>query len=279
MSDKDLTTPVANVSTLSHVAVLTRYDSRFGVSFLEDFACSGFSPALLVVEQTPFARRLRQLRTLARRIGWPDALRYNVRFWTPLLLRRLSFGRLRKLPRWHSLAPQVLAVRDINDPVVAKTLASHGVSTILLAQSGLIRRAILDLGCWVVNCHPGKLPEYRGVDVVRWALLDGGEVWVTLHEVDSGVDTGRVLAQERISITDADTIQEVEQRANRACIRLLKEAAVRGPAGFRAAPQQPGRGRQYYLMPFATGRELEARWQGLRTAAVTRQQVNVVLNR
>jgi folate-dependent phosphoribosylglycinamide formyltransferase PurN len=273
MLDKGSGAPQSDIATLSKVAVLTRYDSRFGASFLEELACSGYRPALLVVEQTPFSKRLRQLRSLARRIGWPDALRYNVKFWTPLVLRAMSFARLRNLPPWQSLAPQVLAVRDINDPIVAKMLATHDISTIVLAQSGIIRQAILALDCWILNCHPGKLPEYRGVDVVRWALLEGSDIWVTLHEVDLGVDTGRILVQERVTIADGDTIRDVEQRANRACIRLLIEASVRGRAGLEATAQELDSGRQYYLMPFATAQDLENRWKDLRAAIVARQAV------
>ena len=89
------------------LAVLTRAGSRFGVAFLQRLALAGRRPALLCVEHTPFYRRIQMARFLARKIGWRDAARYNAAFWWPLLLRRLSLGRVNPLPDYSSAAARV----------------------------------------------------------------------------------------------------------------------------------------------------------------------------
>ncbi len=58
----------------------------------------------------------------------------------------------------------------------------------------------------IINLHPSLLPKYPGKDAILQALLDGAsETGVTAHFVDRGMDTGEVIAQERISILLTDT--------------------------------------------------------------------------
>ncbi len=63
-----------------------------------------------------------------------------------------------------------------------------------------------------VNAHAGILPEYRGVDSRRWAILEGGELGVTAHIVDAGVDTGPVLARTRLELEKGDTVATLDRR-------------------------------------------------------------------
>ena len=53
--------------------------------------------------------------------------------------------------------------------------------------------SIPPLGC--INIHPGKLPEYRGKDPINATLDDGNRLWVTLHYMDEGYDTGDIIAE------------------------------------------------------------------------------------
>jgi methionyl-tRNA formyltransferase len=47
------------------------------------------------------------------------------------------------------------------------------------------------------NLHFSKLPEYRGVHTSIWPILDGRtDSGVTLHRIDSGIDTGSIVAQQ-----------------------------------------------------------------------------------
>lgn len=55
----------------------------------------------------------------------------------------------------------------------------------------------------VVNVHPSLLPEFPGIDAVGQAVAAGAtRTGVTVHLVDEGVDTGRVLVQESIELPD-----------------------------------------------------------------------------
>lgn len=60
------------------------------------------------------------------------------------------------------------------------------------------------------NIHGSYLPEYRGVAPYIRAVCNGDEeVGVTLHEIDSGVDTGDIVVQKRFEVDEFDTIEDV----------------------------------------------------------------------
>ena len=73
-----------------------------------------------------------------------------------------------------------------------------------------------------INCHAGKLPSYRGRNVLNWALInDEKEFGITVHYVDEGVDTGDILLQEAYPITDDDNYHSLLGRAYLGCADLL----------------------------------------------------------
>jgi len=67
----------------------------------------------------------------------------------------------------------------------------------------------------IINFHPGRLPHYRGVRPVNWALHNREHLHgVTIHTIDTGVDTGPILAEALFSIwPDTDEVQDVWQRS------------------------------------------------------------------
>jgi phosphoribosylglycinamide formyltransferase-1 len=65
----------------------------------------------------------------------------------------------------------------------------------------------------VINTHPALLPLFPGAHAVRDALAAGAtETGSTIHWVDEGVDTGAVIAQQRIEITATDTEETLHER-------------------------------------------------------------------
>ena len=65
----------------------------------------------------------------------------------------------------------------------------------------------------VVNSHPALLPLFPGAHAVRDALAAGvTETGTTIHWVDEGVDTGQVIAQQRVEITLGDTEESLHER-------------------------------------------------------------------
>ena len=64
----------------------------------------------------------------------------------------------------------------------------------------------------VINMHPGVLPENRGLDNVKWAIIKGIPQGVTSHLIDSKIDRGHQIIQDTIKIYEDDTLVDIHLR-------------------------------------------------------------------
>ncbi|MCX6960346.1 MAG: phosphoribosylglycinamide formyltransferase [Verrucomicrobia bacterium] len=65
----------------------------------------------------------------------------------------------------------------------------------------------------ILNIHPSLLPDFRGLEAWRQALeADVPEAGCTVHLVDSGVDTGKILGQSRVPLLQGDTAESLHER-------------------------------------------------------------------
>src|SRR3954451_12326417 len=87
--------------------------------------------------------------------------------------------------------------------VMATWLEEHGVELVVLAgyMHLLTPPFLRRFPSRVVNVHPSLLPAFPGAHAIADALAGGvEETGVTVHYVDDGLDTGAVIAQERLDI-------------------------------------------------------------------------------
>lgn len=67
----------------------------------------------------------------------------------------------------------------------------------------------------IINIHPSLLPAYPGVDSIKRAFEAGEQyLGITIHYVDSGIDTGPVIYQESFERLPAMDLDEVEERVH-----------------------------------------------------------------
>ncbi|MFD4030323.1 phosphoribosylglycinamide formyltransferase [Streptomyces sp. NPDC058637] len=83
----------------------------------------------------------------------------------------------------------------------------------------------------IVNTHPALLPSFPGAHGVRDALAYGVKVTgCTVHFVDDGVDTGPIIAQGVVKVTEEDTAEgeaALHERIKKVERKLLVEAVGR----------------------------------------------------
>ncbi|MCI1017510.1 phosphoribosylglycinamide formyltransferase [Microbacterium sp. C5A9] len=106
----------------------------------------------------------------------------------------------------------------------------------LVVLSGLMRllppALVADLSPRLINTHPAYLPEFPGAHGVRDALAAGvAETGASVIVVDDGVDTGPILAQERVQIVDGDTEHTLHERIKPVERRLLIDVVRRIATG------------------------------------------------
>ena len=78
-----------------------------------------------------------------------------------------------------------------------------------------------------INCHAGKLPFYRGRNVLNWVLInDEKKFGVTVHFVDEGIDTGDIILQKSFQITDQDNYKTLLEKAYIECANILYKAVL-----------------------------------------------------
>jgi len=108
-----------------------------------------------------------------------------------------------------------------------------------------------------INIHQGLAPYYRGGPPVFWELYnDEREVGVTVHFVESKVDTGEIIIQETLPLVydysyglDYETfIAEYRARMMNHCVRLMVGAVSMIASGAaQTRPQDTSLGTRYRL--------------------------------
>jgi phosphoribosylglycinamide formyltransferase-1 len=116
--------------------------------------------------------------------------------------------------------------REERDVALAEWLQAKGVELVVCAgYMHLFRRPFFDyFGGRIVNTHSAPLPEFPGAHPIEDVLAAGvRETAATVHYVDEGVDTGPVIAAERVPVLPDDTADTLRTRVQAVEHRLLPE--------------------------------------------------------
>lgn len=107
------------------------------------------------------------------------------------------------------------ASREAYETEIVQKLKEYKVDLICLA--GYMRicgKVLLDeYEGRIINIHPALLPSFKGDNAIYDAYTFGVKVFgVTIHYVDSGMDSGKIIAQRAFEYTEGETIEQVEER-------------------------------------------------------------------
>ncbi len=122
---------------------------------------------------------------------------------------------------------EIVYVESINDSEVTRLLREIGPDAVVVNGTRIISERILSsIDRPFVNSHAGITPKYRGVHGGYWALTEGDaeHCGVTVHLVDTGIDTGGILYQEQITITDEDNFNTYPYLQLTKAIPLMKQS-------------------------------------------------------
>jgi phosphoribosylglycinamide formyltransferase 1 len=114
--------------------------------------------------------------------------------------------------------------REARDAAMADWLVERGVDLVVCAgYMHLLRRCFLErFPGRVINTHCAPLPEFPGPHPIHDVLAAGvPETAATVHYVDGGVDTGPVIAAERVPVLPDDDEQSLRDRVQAVEHRLL----------------------------------------------------------
>ena len=114
-----------------------------------------------------------------------------------------------------SLSPRDFLEKSLYETEILKQLVEMDIEFILLAgYMRLIGQTLLErYEGRILNIHPSLLPAFPGKDAIGQAYAAGVRVTgVTVHFVDAGMDTGEVIAQQKVPILPEDTRETLQAR-------------------------------------------------------------------
>jgi len=153
--------------------------------------------------------------------------------------KKIRFGPVKTFVLDHNLP--VVQPDKMKDPTFLETLRSWNPDVIVVAAFGrILPPVILDLppkGC--LNVHGSLLPKYRGAAPIQWAVINGEpETGVTIMVMDVGMDTGAILEQAVVPISEEDTAGNVASRMAEVGGVLLVSTLQKWMAGTVVAQPQ-----------------------------------------
>ena len=131
------------------------------------------------------------------------------------VLRREKITTPERLAKAHQV--EIYYSSNINDTQSLAQLAAWSpdliISTNFNHYIGDPARKAARVGTW--NLHKSLLPHYRGMAPSFYALLNGEKkVGVTLHKVAKGFDTGDIICQIEIAISEGDSVESLNRKTS-----------------------------------------------------------------
>lgn len=115
----------------------------------------------------------------------------------------------------------------INTDEFIKKASSYNCDLFVsMSFNQIFRKNIIEIPkTGVINCHAGKLPFYRGRNILNWALInDEKEFGITVHYVDEGIDTGDIIKQNTYPISELDDYNSLLEIAFVECATILYDS-------------------------------------------------------
>ena len=193
---------------------------------------SEFPLAGVIVEEGE--SRLKFLKRRVKRLGLSKALgQVAFRLVVVPWLKATSRRRVEEIIQQFGLdaspmsALELVKVRSVNSDETIQFLQELRPGVVVVSGTRIIAARVLScVPAVFINIHAGITPLYRGVHGGYWALVEHNvdACGVTVHEVDTGVDTGRILGQTRITPNAADNFVTYGFLQQAAGLPLLKRA-------------------------------------------------------
>jgi len=120
-----------------------------------------------------------------------------------------------------------LLLKNVNSEDSLQKIQSYDCDLLVsMSFNQIFRKEIINLTKHkIINCHAGKLPFYRGRNILNWVLInDEKEFGITVHYVDEGIDTGDIILQQTYPITDSENYKSLLEIAYLECASLLYES-------------------------------------------------------
>ena len=190
-----------------------------------------------------------------------------------------SHDSLRRIAEAHGIPIHFVSNYHSQDSIALMRAADADLGVIL--GTNILKESVFKIPrLGSINVHQGLAPYYRGCPAVFWELFNGErEVGLTVHFVESKVDTGDIVLQQTVPLeydysygADFDSfITKYREGLVNACARLVADAVqalAQGTAALRT--QDTSLGKRYRLPIKKEKDELKRRLRERRQVAAGR---------
>jgi folate-dependent phosphoribosylglycinamide formyltransferase PurN len=146
----------------------------------------------------------------------------------------------------------VATCSDQNSPRAVEQLKQWSPDLAIFTGGDILRDEVLKVPrLGILNAHLALLPEIRGMSSPEWSLLCGVPLGITIHFMDSGLDTGPIVLRREFAGADScDSLADLRNKMIGEGIELIAEAVAGLDRGtIPAAPQTDReKDRQFFVM-------------------------------
>lgn len=165
-----------------------------------------YNISYVVYEKNNWAKNIRLLNRRIKKLGLGKVLGQIIFIlFDRLYIKRISRPKIDKLlagGKIYKPGLPSIEVSDINGKEVEDLIRRIKPCLIIVSGVSIIKPNILSLAETFINIHCGITPRYRGVHGGFWAIYnnDFNNIGTTVHLVDKGIDTGRILYSDKIQV-------------------------------------------------------------------------------
>ena len=179
----------------------------------------------ILLSPSPYGNRksfLEKSKATLSTFGLNFFLFYSIKFVTNKLLKRTVKNAL------IDTSSNIIELdRSINHFQSLKKINSLQPDLIIsILGNEIFKKDILNLptyGC--INLHTSLLPKYRGMMPTFWALLNNERyIGVSVFIMDEGIDSGKIIIQEKVNIEKNDTQRKLIIKTKKIGIKLISKA-------------------------------------------------------
>ena len=106
------------------------------------------------------------------------------------------------------------------DRLLEKLNTIQNIKFILLATGNIIDKSIAN-SYKVINSHPGYLPDIKGLDALKWAILYKENIGVTTHFINEQIDGGLIIERKIVPLYYEDTFHYFAYRQYEMEVEML----------------------------------------------------------
>lgn len=96
-------------------------------------------------------------------------------------------------------------------------------AVVLIAGAGIIPDHVIK-GNTIINAHPGYIPDVRGLDALKWAIIEDKPIGCTTHLLGDEVDAGLIIERKEVPVYEGDSFHAVANRVYEYEVAMLIDA-------------------------------------------------------